>query len=233
MRKVLGIGCLALGILMSAGQASATPVTFQGGEFDVAFSDLGGDVYRFIYTADFTGWDDSGDEDFITAIEFGFAGWHDIDSVTLVSDTAPGNWTVVQGSGSANNCNENLNQYKICAQEDSLLLSASTEDDQIYQWTIDVAYDSIGDLAALTSNTNPIMAIFYTLDCKTHGRTGEVTCEPKQSGNMSGSTDYGTITTTGNVTTDTTGEDVPEPAVIAMFGAGLILVSRRLRRRSN
>jgi hypothetical protein len=234
MRKVLGIACVAVGFLMSAGRASATPVTFQGGEFDVAFSDLGGDVYRFIYTADFTSWDDSGDEDFITAIEFGFPGWHDVDSVTLVSDTAPGNWLVMQGNGSANNCNENLNQFKICSQEDSLLLSASTEDDQIYQWTIDVAYSSIGDLAALTSNTNSIMAIFYTLDCKTHGRTDEVTCSPKQSGNMSGSTDYSTFTTTTDLaTTDTPGENVPEPAVMAMFGAGLILVSRRLRRRSN
>ena len=92
---------------------------------------------------------------------FGLTGWHDIDDVTLVSDTAPGDWMVVQGNGSANGCNENTNQFKICAQEDSLLLSASTEDDQIYAWTIDVAYESLGDLGALTSDENPIKAVFY------------------------------------------------------------------------
>ena len=233
MRRVLGIACLSFGILMSAGQALATPVTFQGGEFDVAFSDLGGDVYRFVYTADFTGWDDSSDEDFITAIEFGFAGWHDISSVTLVDETAPGNWVVMQGNGSANNCNENLNQFKICSQEDALELSASTEDDQTYTWTIDVAYSSLGNLGALTSSSNPVMAVFYKLDCKTRGRTAEVECEPKQSGIMSGTTDYSRLTTDEIETTETPTEDLPEPTVMAMLGAGLILVSRRLRRRSN
>lgn len=227
MRRVLGIACLSLGILTSAGQASATPVTFQGGEFDVAFSDLGSNVFRFIYTADFTGWDDTTDEDFITAIEFGFPGWHDVDSVTLVGDTAPGNWSVGQGTASANNCNENLNQFKICA-EVAPLLSASTDDDQIYTWTIDVAYASLGELGALTSSSNPISAIFYKLDCKT--KAGVTTCEPKQSGSMSGTTDYSRLTETD---IETTSENVPEPTVLAMFGAGLLLVSRRLRRRSN
>ena len=225
MRKVLGIACLAAGFLMSAGRASATPVTFQGGEFEVTFSDLGGNSYQFVYTADFTGWDDSTADDFITAIEFGFPGWNDIDSVTLVSDTAPGDWLVMQGAGNANNCDLNTSQFKICAQEDSLLLSASTEDDQIYTWTIDVAYNTIGNIDVLTSDTNPIGAIFYELDCKTV--SGEVSCEPKKSGNFSMTTGYGTFTTTEPPT-----EDVPEPAVMAMFGAGLLLVSRRLRRRS-
>ena len=226
MRKVLGIACLAAGFLMSAGRASATPVTFQGGEFEVTFSDLGGNSYQFVYTADFTGWDDSTADDFITAIEFGFPGWNDIDSVTLVSDTAPGDWLVMQGVGNANNCDLNTSQFKICAQEDSLLLSASTEDDQIYTWTIDVAYNTIGNMDVLTSDTNPVGAIFYELDCKTV--RGEVVCEPKKSGNFSSTTDYSTVTTT-----EPPAEDVPEPAVMAMFGAGLLLVSRRLRRRSN
>ena len=46
-------------MLWLAGPASATPVTYQGGVFDVTVSDLGSDVYRFVYTADFTGWDDT------------------------------------------------------------------------------------------------------------------------------------------------------------------------------
>jgi len=223
MRKVLGIACLTLGVFAFAGPASATPVSFQGGVFDVVLSDLGSDVYRFVYTADFTAWDDTISQDYITAIEFGLAGWHDVDSVTLVSDTAPGNWTVVQGNASANNCNGNTNQYKICSQEDSVLLSASTEDDQIYTWTIDVAYDSIGNLGALTSDENPITAVFYQLECKT--KRGQVTCEPKQTGNMALTTDYAATSTTADV--------VPEPTVLALFGAGLLLVGRRLRRRSS
>ena len=153
--------------------------------------------------------------------------------VTLVSDTAPGDWVVVQGSGNANNCNENPNQFKICAQEDSLLLSASTEDDQIYTWTIDVAYNTLGDLSALTSDQNPIMAIFYELNCKTDRRTDAVTCEPKQTGNFSLTTDYGTrpsrqrpmwSTTDEVTTTDTPTGAVPEPTVMTLLGAGLLLV---------
>ena len=223
MKRIVNVVCVAASMLWLAGPASATPVTFQGGVFDVTMSDLGSDVYRFVYTADFTGWDDSTSDDFITAIDFGLTGWNDVDSVTLVSDTAPGDWVVVQGNGSANNCNENLNQFKICAQEDSLLLSASTEDDQVYSWTIDVAYNTLGNLGALTSDENPIMAMFYTLDCKTTGRTGIETCEPKQTGNMALQTDYGSTT-----------EDVvvPEPTMMTMLGAGLLLVSHRLRRRS-
>ena len=147
MKRIVNIVGVAAAMLCLAGPASATPVTFQGGEFDVTVSDLGGDVYRFVYTADFTAWDDTSADDYITAIDFGLTGWNDVDSVTLVSDTAPGDWVVVQGNGSANNCNENTNQFKICAQEDSLLLSASTEDDQIYTWTIDVAYNTLGNLA--------------------------------------------------------------------------------------
>jgi hypothetical protein len=241
MRKVLGIAGLTLGVLAFAGPASATPVSFQGGSFDVTLSDLGGDVYRFVYTADFTGWDDTTNDDYITAIDFGLTGWNDVDSVTLVSDTAPGNWEVVQGNGSANNCNENLSQFKICAQEDSLLLSASTEDDQIYTWTIDVAYNSIGDLGALTSDENPIKAVFYELDCKTNNRTGVVTCEPKQSGNMSLTTEYTTstttptttpTTTTNTPTTNTPSGVAPEPTIMTLLGAGLMLAGRRLRRRS-
>ena len=191
MKRIVNVVCVAASMLWLAGPASATPVTYQGGVFDVTVSDLGSDVYRFVYTADFTGWDDSTSDDFITAIEFGFAGWHDIDDVTLVSETAPGDWVAVQGTGSANNCNENTNQFKICAQEDSLLLSASTEDNQEYMWTIDVAYNTLGNLGALTSDENPIMAIFYTLDCKTTGRDQIETCEPKQTGNFSLTTDYG------------------------------------------
>ncbi len=162
MKRIVNVVCVAASMLWLAGPASATPVTFQGGVFDVTVSDLGSDVYRFVYTADFTAWDDTSADDYITAIDFGLTGWHDVDSVTLVNDTAPGDWVVVQGSGNANNCNENLNQFKICAQEDSLLLSASTEDDQVYTWTIDVAYNTLGNLGALTSDENPIMAIFYT-----------------------------------------------------------------------
>lgn len=230
MRRFLNVGCITAAMLWLAAPASATPVTFQGGEFDVVVTDLGGDVYRFVYTADFTGWDDSTDDDFITSIEFGLPGWNDIDDVTLVGETAPGNWDVVQGNGSANNCNENLNQFKICAQEDSLLLSASTEDDQIYEWTIDVAYGSIGDLAALTAQ-NHISAVYYKLDCKTNNRTGEVTCEPKQSRIMNLTTDYGEGETETDLTE--TPEAVPEPTVMAMLGAGLMLVGRRLRRKSS
>ena len=166
MKRIVNIVWGALAMLWLASVASATPVTFQGGEFDVVVTDLGGDVYRFVYTADFTGWDDSTNDDFITAIDFGLAGWNDVDSVTMVSDTAPGDWAVVQGSGSAGNCNENTHQFKICAQESSLLLSASTDDDQIYTWTIDVAYNSLGDLDVLISDQNPIKAVFYQLDCR-------------------------------------------------------------------
>jgi hypothetical protein len=248
MRKVLGIVGLTLGVLAFAGPVSATPVSYQGGSFDVMLSDLGGDVYRFVYTADFTGWDDSTNDDYITAIDFGLAGWNDIDSVTLVSDTAPGDWVVVQGSGSATNCNGNTSQFKVCAEEDALLLSASTEDDQIYTWTIDVAYNSIGDLGSLTSVENPIKAIFYELDCKTNKKTGVVTCEPKQSGNMSLTTQYTastttTTTTTTPTTTPTTTTStpttstptgvVPEPTIMTLLGAGLMLAGRRMRRRSS
>ena len=229
MRRFLnGVGITAA-MLWLAAPASATPVTFQGGEFDVVVTDLGGDVYRFVYTADFTGWDDSTDDDFITSIEFGLPGWNDIDDVALVGETAPGDWDVVQGNGSANNCNENLNQFKVCAQEDSLLLSASTEDDQIYEWTIDVTYGSIGDLAALTAQ-NHISAVYYQLDCKTNNRTGEVTCSPKQTRIMNLTTDYGDGETE---TTETPIESVPEPTVMAMLGAGLMLVGRKLRRKSS
>jgi hypothetical protein len=226
MKRIVNVVCVAAAMLCLAGPVSATPVTFQGGVFDVTVSDLGSDVYRFVYTADFTGWDDTSVDDYITAIDFGLTGWHDVDSVTLVNDTAPGDWVVVQGSGNANNCNENLNQFKICAQEDSLLLSASTEDNQIYTWTIDVAYNTIGTLSALTSDQNPIMAIFYELNCTTDNRTDEVTCRPKQTGNFSLITDYDRTETTTDVV-------VPEPTMMAMLGAGLLLVARRLRRRSS
>ena len=249
MKRIVNVVCAAAAMLWLAGPASATPVTFQGGEFDVTVSDLGGNVYRFIYTADFTGWDDSSNDKFITAIDFGLPGWNDIDSVTLVSDTAPGNWAVMQGNGSANNCSEKTNHFKICAQENPLLPSASTQDDQIYTWTIDVAYGSIGNLGALTSNDNPIKAVFYELDCKTNKKTGAVTCSPKQTGNMSLTTNYGTTTTTTSTststststpttststnTTDTPTGAVPEPTVMALLGAGLLLVGRRLRHRSS
>jgi len=233
MKRFLNAVCITAAILWLAAPASATPVTFQGGAFDIVVTDLGGDVYRFVYSADFTGWDDSTDDDFITSIEFGLPGWNDIDDVTLVGETAPGDWDVVQGNGSANNCNENLNQFKICAQEDSLLLSASTQDDQIYAWTIDVAYGSIGDLAVLTSSANHIGAIYYELDCKTNNRTDEVECSPKQTGSMNLRTDYGAeeTETTGNI--ETTTGDVPEPTVMALMGASLMLIGRRLRRKAS
>jgi hypothetical protein len=235
MKRIVNVVCVSAAMLWLAAPATATPVAFQGGVFDVTVSDLGSDVYRFVYTADFTGWDDSTNDDFITAIDFGLAGWNDVDSVTLVSDTAPGDWVVVQGNGNATNCSENTHQFKICAQEDSLLLSASTDNDQIYTWTIDVLYGSLGDLSVLTSDQNPIKAVFYQLDCKTNNRTGEVKCEPKSAGNLGATTDYGwtdSTTTDEETTTDTPTESVPEPTVMALLGAGLLLVGRRLRSRS-
>ena len=59
MKRIVNVVCVAAAMLCLAGPASATPVTFQGGVFDVTVSDLGSDVYRFVYTADFTAWDDT------------------------------------------------------------------------------------------------------------------------------------------------------------------------------
>lgn len=220
-----------MGILAIAGKASAVPITFQGGEFDVSVTDLGSNVYRFIYSADFTGWDDTTNDNFITAIDFGLGGWTDIAAVTLVGTTAPGTWVADQGNGSANNCDFKDNGFKICADEDPLLLSVSTENDSIYSWTIDVTYNNIGSLDALTGE-NAVKAVFYQLDCKTV--RDEVTCKPKQSGNMSLTTVYGptaTTTTSSSTSTTTTSGVVPEPGLLSLLGTGVVLVSLRFRRK--
>jgi hypothetical protein len=246
MRKTLQVAALAGGLLALAGNASATPVTFQGGTFDVAVSAQGGNVYRFVYTANFVGWDDTTTDDFISAIDFGLVGWNDIASVNLVSDTAPGTWAAVEGNASANDCNISLNQFKVCAQESPLLLSASTENNQVYSWTIDVTYNTIGSLSSLTSDQNPIMAVFAQLDCKT--QHGETTCAPKSTGNMSTTTTYGSSTSTSTSTSTTTGTSttttsnstdttntsgiVPEPTLLSLLGAGLVMAGGRLRRKT-
>lgn len=243
MRAKLTLWCLAIGLLASAGNASAVPVTFQGGSFDVSVTNLAGNTYQFVYTADFTNWDDSTADVYIGAIDFGLSGWGDITDVTLVSDTAPGTWVADEGSGSANACDFNTSGFKICAQESPLLPSATTDNDQIYTWTVNVTYGTTGDASALTG-LNPIKAVFYTDELKCTGPPTNQDCEPKQGGNMSLTTTYGptttttttpatttTTTTTTPATTTTTSGVVPEPAMLSLFGTGAVLLGRRLRRK--
>lgn len=243
MRTTFIVGCMAIGIMASAGNASAVPVTFQGGEFDVSVTDQGSNVFQYVYTADFTGWDDATDDDFIAAIDFGLEGWGDITGVSLVSENAPGTWVAAEGNASANACSFNTSGFKICAEESPLVPSATTDNDQIYTWTIDVTYGSLGDLDALTGD-NPIKAVFVSSEIECKKEQGVEVCGPKQTGNMSLRTVYGpttttttdtdaaatTTTTTTTDTTDTTGV-VPEPTVLSLFGTGILLLGRRLRRK--
>jgi hypothetical protein len=151
---VVGIGL----VLLTAGTAQAGPiggVTWNGGEFTVALTNVAGNNYTFVYTADFTDFTGGGHTNYIYGINFKPSSG-DVTGFSDFATTAPGTWSnaVVDVNLSANGCSGAGADY-FCAE--AAIPGALTTG--VYTWTFTLALTGVSDPDSLVIGA-PIRALF-------------------------------------------------------------------------
>lgn len=215
LTALASIGLLAA---IASAPASAVSLTWNDADFTVGYTATADPlVWRFTYTADFTGFDLTATRTHITGINFKVEG-SDPTAVSLIS--APGDdshWNALIDSNlnaSALGCGApSGNNGFVCS---GINISGggadnefSTAGNAIYTWVLDVTFNSALTLAMLQNVDNPIRAQFLT----------------DQGG-------YVQMSENGPFE-DCCREDVPEPGTLTLLGLGLLGLGIGRRRRTH
>jgi len=233
----------ALGFaIASASVASAGPigtVDWNDATFSIEYlRSAGTDLYEFQYKADFTGFVDPGQNDYIIGINFKPADGNLIGYSGTPTTTAFGTWAYqvdsnLNSGGSLQPVcdapNQNTGNDFFCG---GLVianltdpLANSTSRDPIYTWNFTLNITGVTDASQLVFSTG-IRALFTSGECKVKGGNGpdagEIDCNTSLASLTTGAGDGGDG--------DGDGETVPEPGALLLFGAALIGLASRFRR---
>jgi hypothetical protein len=147
--------------------------------------------------------------DGIAAVEFKLNGFT-FSGVTGLATTAGGTWTAASGPSAAGGCN-GVNNTFICAQQASFLgggAPGAPLDGSTWSWTWTIAGQTFQNFDSL--HIGVVFGELATSGC--------------------GSNPTPCFKSTGNISA-TTGELIPEPGTMALFGTGLLSLAGAIRRR--